>query len=121
MGLRHLGGYSCAPHGNIQVTWVLSPLRKYVTQALCELPCPNRHQIRSDIVRGPAFLSPPLRCVCTTAVQIYPLVLLSSSFLLHTSPPASSWSSPPPPTFSPRRATPPPAGPHQRGVLHSRV
>ena len=59
-------------------------------------------QIRSDILGGLAFLSAPLRCVCTTAVQIYSLVLLSSSFLLHTSPPASSWSSPPPPPFSPK-------------------
>ena len=55
-------------------------------------------------MRGPAFLSAPLRCVCTTAVQIYSLVLLSSSFLLHKSPPASSWSSPPPPPFSPPKS-----------------
>ena len=48
---------------------------------------------------GPAFLLAPLCCICTTAVQIYSLVLLSSSFLLHTSPPASSWSSPPPLEF----------------------
>ena len=35
-------------------------------------------QIRSDTVRGLAFLSAPLRRACTTAVQIDPLALLAS-------------------------------------------